>query len=420
KVGVFRGIYADIGDEQSIEQSLSTFSSHMVNIVDILSKAGKNNLVVLDELGAGTDPVEGAALAMAIIDTLLAKGAKVIVTTHYSELKAYAYNHNNLANASVEFDIDTLRPTYRLLMGIPGRSNAFDIALSLGVNANVIAKADEYMSKEAKEVANFLANLEEGRVEAEKAKTEAKELKMRLESIELEMHRREEALGLKESQLLEKAREKADRMVRERRHEADALIKELKVLVEDENAKTKEVIMGAARTKVKKIENLAPDIAEPQFAGKGLKKADVGEEVYVPRLHKNAVVVQIISDEEVQIQAGIMKVNMKLSELRTAKNAEKEVTRTRNAQLSASKAKTMKSEIDLRGMTGEEARMDLEKYLDDAAMANIGTILIIHGLGTGVLKKMVYDLLRKHPRVKTQRLGGYYEGGAGVTIAEIE
>ncbi|MBQ2764632.1 MAG: endonuclease MutS2, partial [Firmicutes bacterium] len=184
EVGVFRGVYADIGDEQSIEQSLSTFSSHMVNIVDILAKAGRNNLVLLDELGAGTDPVEGAALAMAMIDTLMAKGVKVIVTTHYSELKAYAYNHPHLANASVEFDVDTLRPTYRLLMGVPGRSNAFDIALSLGVDKNVVLKADEYMSKEQKEVQDFLANLEEGRARTEKAKREAEDLKQRLETVE--------------------------------------------------------------------------------------------------------------------------------------------------------------------------------------------------------------------------------------------
>lgn len=419
-VGVFRGVYADIGDEQSIEQSLSTFSSHMTNIVEIISKAGKNNLVVLDELGAGTDPVEGAALAMAIIDTLLAKGSKVIVTTHYSELKAYAYNHENLANASVEFDIDTLRPTYRLLMGIPGRSNAFDIALSLGINANVIAKADEYMSKEAKEVANFLANLEEGRVETEKAKEEAKELKMRLESLELEMKGREEALRLRESQLLEKARERADRLVRDRRREADALVKELKSLVTTESAKHKEEVFREARTKVKKLENLTPQYQEPQYPGKALEKVGVGDEVYVPRLRKNATVVEVVSDKEVQIQAGIMKVNMKLKDLRPSTTSEAKEAKIRYAKISASKSKDIKPEIDLRGLTGEEAQMELEKYIDDAAISNLGTIRIIHGLGTGVLKKMVFELLKKHPRVKTQRLGGYYEGGAGVTIAELQ
>lgn len=419
-VGVFRGVYADIGDEQSIEQSLSTFSSHMTNIVDILAKAGKNNLVVLDELGAGTDPVEGAALAMAIIDTLLAKGSKVIVTTHYSELKAYAYNHANLANASVEFDIETLRPTYRLLMGVPGRSNAFDIALSLGVNSNVIAKADEYMSKEAREVADFLANLEEGRVETEKAKAEAKELKMRLEAMELEMRGREEALRLQENKLLEKARERADRMVRERRREADALVRELKDLVSAENAKRKEVVIKEARSKVKKLDKLTPEYQEPHYPGKPLTKVEVGEEVYVPKLRKNAIVVGLVSDKEVQIQAGIMKVNMALKDLRHSTKSEAEAAKIRYASISATKAKTIKSEIDLRGLTGEEARMELEKYIDDAAISNIGTIRIIHGLGTGVLKKMVYDLLKKHPRVKSQRLGGYYEGGAGVTIAELQ
>ncbi|MGN0963655.1 MAG: endonuclease MutS2, partial [Clostridia bacterium] len=257
-VSVFRGVYADIGDEQSIEQSLSTFSSHMVNIVDILAKAGRNNLVLLDELGAGTDPVEGAALAMAIIDTLMAKGVKAIVTTHYSELKAYAYNNPGLANASVEFDVDTLRPTYRLLMGIPGRSNAFDIALSLGVDKNVVLKADEYMSKEQKEVHDFLANLEEGRARTEKAKREAEELKAKLEEVERDMARREKELKEKEATLIRKAEERADRLVREKRREADEALREIKSMLSEVSAKEREKVMTVVKAKKKTTEDLAP------------------------------------------------------------------------------------------------------------------------------------------------------------------
>lgn len=419
EVGVFRGVYADIGDEQSIEQSLSTFSSHMVNIVDILSKAGRNNLVLLDELGAGTDPVEGAALAMAVIDTLLAKNSKVIVTTHYSELKAYAYNHTHLANASVEFDVDTLRPTYRLLMGVPGRSNAFDIALSLGVDKNVVLKADEYMSKEAKEVNDFLANLEEGRARTEKAKSEAEELKSRLEQVERDMVIREEALKKKEATIIRKAEERADRLIREKRREADEALKEIKEMLSEVSAKEREKVMSKVKTKKKKIESLSSGQEEVVYGGEKLNHVEKGDEVFIPRLNKNAVVLDVVSKNEVLIQAGIMKVTMKLSELRAATQKKETESNTYQSHMKAAKARTVKNEVSLRGMTADEAEEELSKFLDDACLANLEEIKIIHGLGTGVLKKMVFDFLKKDPRVQEQRLGGYYEGGAGVTIAKL-
>ena len=419
-VSVFRGVYADIGDEQSIEQSLSTFSSHMVNIVDILSKAGRNNLVLLDELGAGTDPVEGAALAMAIIDTLMVKGAKILVTTHYSELKAYAYNNLGLANASVEFDVDTLRPTYRLLMGIPGRSNAFDIALSLGVDKNVVLKADEYMSKEQKEVHDFLANLEEGRARTEKAKHEAEELKAKLETVERDMARREKELKEKEATLMRKAEERADRLVREKRREADEALREIKSMLSEVSAKEREKVMTVVKAKKKKIEDLASKPEETVYGGEKLKKVEKGDEVYIPRLNKNAVVLDIVSKNEVLIQAGIMKVTMRLSELRAVTNKKEDTSNTYQSHMKAAKARTVKNEISLRGMTADEAEEELSKFLDDACLANLEEIKIIHDLGTGVLKKMVFDYLKRDSRVKEQRLGGYYEGGAGVTIAKLK
>lgn len=419
-VGVFRGVYADIGDEQSIEQSLSTFSSHMVNIVDILAKAGRNSLVLLDELGAGTDPVEGAALAMAMIDTLMAKGVKVIVTTHYSELKAYAYNHPHLANASVEFDVDTLRPTYRLLMGVPGRSNAFDIALSLGVDKNVVLKADEYMSKEQKEVQDFLANLEEGRARTEKAKREAEELKEKLEAVERDMARREEELKQKEATMIRKAEERADRLVRERRREADEALREIKSMLSEVSAKEREKVMTKVKAKKKKIEDLSSKPEEIVYGGERLKSVEKGDEVYIPRLNKNAVVLDIVSKNEVLIQAGIMKVTMRLSELRVATSKKEEQSNTYQGHMKAAKARTVKNEVSLRGMTADEAREELSKFLDDACLANLQEVKIIHGLGTGVLKKMVYDYLKKDSRVKEQRLGGYHEGGAGVTVATLK
>lgn len=420
KIGVFRGIYADIGDEQSIEQSLSTFSSHMVNIVEILSKAGRNSLVLLDELGAGTDPVEGAALAMSIIDRLITKGTKLIVTTHYSELKAYAFNHNQLVNASVEFDIDTLRPTYRLLMGIPGRSNAFDIALNLGIDKNIVLSADEYMSKEQKEVHDFLANLETGRAETEKAKREAVELKNRLESLEKDMAVREEQLRNKEANLIRKAEERADRLVREKRREADEALREIKMMLNDLSAKQREEVITKVKKKKKKIDDLQSVPQETIYGGERLNKVEKGDEVFIPRLNKNAVILEVVSKNEVLVQAGIMKVNMKLSELRAVNGKKEANSNTYQGHMKAAKARTVKNEISLRGMTADEAIEELSKFLDDACLANLTEIKIIHGLGTGVLKKTVYDYLKKEPRIAEQRLGGYYEGGAGVTIATLK
>ncbi len=419
-VGIFRGVYADIGDEQSIEQSLSTFSSHMVNIVDILEKAGRNNLVLLDELGAGTDPVEGAALAMAIIETLMSKNAKLIVTTHYSELKAFAYNDEHLANASVEFDIDSLKPTYRLLMGIPGRSNAFDIALSLGVDQNVIRKADRYMSVEQKEVRDFLSNLEQGRAETEKAKAEAEQLKIRLSETEQAMKKREQELKQRESMMIRKAEERADRIVREKRKEADAALKEIKAALANVSAREREQVMSEVKAKKKKIDHLTSSQDEQHYGGEKLTKVEPGDEVYIPRLNKNAVVLEVVNKKEVLIRAGIMKVTMKLSELRAVTSKKEEVSGTYQSHIKAAKARIVKNEISLRGMTADEAEAELSKFLDDACLANMEEIKIIHGLGTGVLKKTVYDFLKKDKRVKEQRLGGYYEGGAGVTIATLK
>lgn len=419
-VAVFRGVYADIGDEQSIEQSLSTFSSHMVNIVEILKKAGKNNLVLLDELGAGTDPVEGAALAIAIIETLLTKQAKVIVTTHYSELKAYAFNHAHLANASVEFDINTLRPTYRLLMGVPGRSNAFDIALSLGVDQSVIKKADAYMSTEAKEVNDFLSNLEAGRAETEKAKREADELKERLLKNEREMSERESALKRKEAALIQRAEEKADRLVREKRREAEELLRQIKEVLGEVSAKDREKIMKEVKTRKKAIEELASSAEEVSYGGEKLAKVEKGDEVYIPRLNKNAVILNVISKSEVLVQSGIMKVTMKISELRAVEDKKQENSYTYQGQLKAAKTKTVKNEINLLGLTADEAESELSKFMDDVTLANLQEVKIIHGIGTGVLKKTVADFLKKDRRVAEQRLGGYYEGGAGVTIATLK
>ncbi len=388
----------------------------MVNIVEILAKVGKNNLVLLDELGAGTDPVEGAALAMAIIDTLLQKEAKMIVTTH-CELKAYAFNHPKLANASVEFDIDTLRPTYRLLMGIPGRSNAFDIALSLGVGENVVAKADQYMSKEAKEVQNFLANLETNRAAAEQAKDEAESLKIRMENLEREVSQREKALALREAQIMDKARERAENLVREKKREADALLAELKNLWPKRTLENKKRPCGQPG-KNQAHRRYGAGMGRSGFRRRRSQGFSAGDEVYLPRLKKNGIVLEVLNEQEVQVQAGIMKIKMKVKELRKPQVSKSKPIKAATVIWRPAKQRGQERigspwTYRRRGADGTE------KFLDDAFLANLPSVRIIHGLGTGVLKKMVYDTLKTHAHVESQRLGGYYEGGAGVSIAQI-
>ena len=276
------------------------------------------------------------------------------------------------------------------------------------------------MSKEQKEVHDFLANLEEGRARTEKAKREAEELKAKLETVERDMARREKELKEKEANLIRKAEERADRLVREKRREADEALREIKSMLSEVSAKEREKVMTVVKAKKKKIEDLASKPEETVYGGEKLKKVEKGDEVYIPRLNKNAVVLDIVSKNEVLIQAGIMKVTMRLSELRAVTNKKEDQSNTYQSHMKAAKARTVKNEVSLRGMTADEAEVELSKFLDDACLANLEEIKIIHGLGTGVLKKMVYDFLKKDHRVKEQRLGGYYEGGAGVTIAKLK
>ncbi|MCL1630578.1 endonuclease MutS2 [Sporolactobacillus sp. CPB3-1] len=417
EASVFRNVFADIGDEQSIEQSLSTFSSHMTNIVKILGNVDFSSLVLFDELGAGTDPQEGAALSMSILDAVYGKGATIICTTHYSELKAYAYERPGVMNASVEFDVETLSPTYRLLLGIPGRSNAFEIARKLGIPQEIIESARLQISHETNEVDKMIASLEKNRKAAEMEEEKARRLKIEAEKKEADLTKQLEELERSKEAILAKAREKAERALKQACREAEEIIDELRRYQRQGQVKEHQLI--DARTKlVHAIDSLepasdAPASEKPNSSVSGFRPGDA---VKIISFGQNGYIVNKISDQEYLVQAGILKMNVQAGDLKRVKE-EKKVKPVVNVRTSGN---TVRPELDLRGERYEDAMRRLEKYLDEAMLAGYARVSIIHGKGTGALRKGVTQLIEGHPRVKTSRLGAQGEGGSGVTVVEFK
>lgn len=422
-VSFFKEVFADIGDEQSIEQSLSTFSSHMTNIVKIMEQADEYCLALFDELGAGTDPTEGAALAVAILEELRKRGTKLAATTHYSELKAYALKTEGVENASVEFDVETLRPTYRLLIGIPGKSNAFEISKRLGLQEYIIEEAKKGISEDTLKFEDLIQSLQERSIRAEEnaRKTEA----FRLEAEKLKEKYEEKLYTLNDTRekALMEGRKEAKKVLSEAKEEADEILKnirEIERLGYSSDARKK---LEEERKKLKdKIENTEQKVYKENQEGEGLKNVTEGEEVYVPSLNMKGIVLsKPDSKGEVQIQAGIMKISVKLQNLSKNKNSqltkEQKKVQKREAKLNLRQVSTS---IDLRGMDAEEAIYSVDKYLDDAFLGGLNAVTIIHGKGTGILRNAVTDMLKRHKHVKTYRLGNYGEGGTGVTVVEIK
>jgi DNA mismatch repair protein MutS2 len=421
EISIFEKLFADIGDEQSIEQSLSTFSSHLVNIVQILSKANNKTLVLLDELGAGTDPTEGAALAMAILSYLQKAGVKVIATTHYSELKAFAYNHARIVNASVEFNVETLQPTYRLLLGVPGKSNAFEIARGLGLPEEVINQAGEFLTRDQVQVADLIANLEmdqrvsaQERKEAEMLRRELQEMKRRILEKETELHNRE-------VEIIRKAQEESLRILKETRKEAELIFQELKTSLEAEAQKAQNESLRRAREKLnEKEEVISASLPEKKYLGQKPKTVVPGQMVEIPKLNqKGYVISQPNQDGELYIQAGILKIMVNLNDIRILEKTDQETGKTRTGHMRMEKIRSISSELDLRGKTVDEALEEVDKYLDDALIAGLNELRIIHGKGTGALRDAVTSFLKSHRQVKSYRLGGYNEGGSGVTVVSL-
>lgn len=422
---VYDNVFADIGDEQSIEQSLSTFSSHMTNIVSILKNVTADSLVIFDELGAGTDPVEGAALAIAVLEDINSVGAKCIATTHYSELKNYALTKSGVENAAVEFDIETLSPTYKLLIGVPGKSNAFEISRKLGLSDYVISRAKEYINTDNIALEDVLQNVEKNRIKAIEDREEAERLKEEIERLKVEYDEKLEKLVTQRDKMIEKAKSEAFSITRQAKEEVDLIIKELRSLEQERASKEKNRKIEELRKELtSSMGSLQPTVKSmivPKVSSKEIKDLKPGEEVRVITLNQNGSVVSVDKKrKEAVVQIGIMKMTLPFKSLQKShKDVSKNVTKsTRN--IIRAKSGNIKSEVDLRGLNLEEAIMEVEKYLDDAYVAGLESVTVIHGIGTGVLKSGLQEILRKNRHVKSQRGGQYGEGGAGVTIVKLK
>ncbi|WNS74528.1 endonuclease MutS2 [Bacillus sp. DTU_2020_1000418_1_SI_GHA_SEK_038] len=417
EIAVFDAVYADIGDEQSIEQSLSTFSSHMVNIVDILNKVDFNSLVLFDELGAGTDPQEGAALAISILDYVYKRGARVIATTHYPELKAYGYNREGVINASVEFDIDTLSPTYKLLIGVPGRSNAFEISKRLGLQDDVIDTARSYISADSNQVENMIASLEESRKEAEADREEANELLRSAEKLHKDLQKQMIEFYEQKDTLHEKAAEKAEAIIDQAKAEAEKVIRDLRKMRIEKAAEIKEHELIEAK---RRLEEAAPKIKKPKklIASKDKHVLKPGDEVKVLSFDQKGTLIEKTSEKEWQVQIGILKMKVNEKDLEFIKSPKPVETRP----MATVKGKDfhVSLELDLRGERYENALLRVEKYIDDALLAAYPRVSIIHGKGTGALRQGVQEYLRNHRSVKKIRFGEAGEGGSGVTVVELK
>lgn len=420
---VFKKMYADIGDEQSIEQSLSTFSSHMTNIRRIVDDADEASLVLLDELGAGTDPTEGAALAMAIVDTLFERDTRIVATTHYSELKAYAHTKSGVQNASMEFDVETLRPTYRLTIGLPGKSNAFEISQRLGLDMTVIERARDYLSGEVLRVEDLIRSLETSRKESEEARSEAFMLRRNAEALSRQAEEKIRRLQEAEAETMRKATQEARTLINRAKHEIDALIEDLKKAQE---AKSSQEISQAVERVRKGFREISKDLTTDETIIAPLPVSNgeeirVGDEVFVSHLNQRGKVLEVTDGGAVTVQMGSLRLATELKNLRRLESKTKADRGPKGGfHMVDISRRGIGLELDLRGLTIEEGVIKVDKYLDDAVVAGLNQVHLIHGKGTGALRDGVRDFLRGHPHVKSYRLGQSNEGGSGVTVVVLQ
>lgn len=425
ELAVFEEVYADIGDEQSIEQSLSTFSSHMTNIVTILNKADDRSLVLFDELGAGTDPTEGAALAMSILSSLHKRGIRAMATTHYSELKIYALSTKGVSNASCEFDVETLRPTYRLLIGIPGKSNAFAISSKLGLPDYIIEDAKEQIGKQDKSFEDLISDLEENRITIEKEQEEISRYKEEIEQLKKNLSRKNESLDASRDRLLKEAREQAAEILQNAKEFADQSIRKYnKWMQGGGNIKEMEQERNSLREQISNSEAAKQKHQQKQNKNISAKDIKIGDAVNVISLGlKGTVSTRPNAKGDLYVQMGILRslVNLKDIEL-----LDEEVitapgfTRTEGGKIKMSKSASVHPEINLIGKTVDEALPELDKYLDDAYLAHLPQVTVIHGRGTGALRNAIHAHLKKLNYVKSFRIGEFGEGDHGVTIVEFK
>ena len=430
-VRVFDRVLADVGDEQSIEQSLSTFSAHMANIVQILQQADEQSLLLFDELGAGTDPVEGAALAIAVIQEVRSRGALTAATTHYAELKTFAMTTAGVENASCEFDVQTLRPTYRLLIGIPGKSNAFAISRRLGLDEHVIEAARAQMDSESVRFEDVLTQLEEKRQRLERAQSETDRLWQQREEDARKARTFREQMEKAKENARSKGEAEAKRIVREAQAKVEAIFAELDELRRQQQKRADFQQMNDARANVRRGLNEAEALvrsreSDPEPIPAPSRPIRVGDQVELPGVNRAAEVLTVNADGSLVLQAGKMKMTVKRGQVRlleTAEEIQKKKKQQSRAQSSSPKiqlASRAASELDIRGYETLEAESVVDNYIDSAVMAKLGSVTIIHGKGTGALRKAVHEILRRNKAVKSFRLGRYGEGEAGVTIVELK
>ena len=426
RVRIYKKIFADIGDEQSIEQSLSTFSSHMKNIITIVDKADDESLVILDELGAGTDPVEGAALAISIIENLRRSGAFVLATTHYPEIKLYALKTEGVQNAGCEFDVASLRPTYRLLTGIPGKSNAFLISEKLGLPEEIIKASKDLIDTGNMRFEDVLGNLEEMRVSLEKEKEETFKLRQEAEMLRNTAQKEKDQLLNSIKKDHEKEKQSALKAIEDAKNYAERLYEEMEGIKKEKDAENFSRLLNAKKTefagKMRDLEGKADPVKqqEKKKLERPLVKGDI---VFIESLGKEGLVVSAPSGDRVQVQAGLIKTTVHISDLTLGekkKEKKKPQGKVSRAGVSSAVDRKAMTEVSLRGMDSIEAIMELDKFIDQAVLMKIPTIRIVHGKGTGVLRAAVQKRLKSHKAVKDFRLGRYGEGEDGVTIANLK
>jgi DNA mismatch repair protein MutS2 len=415
---VYSGIFADIGDEQSIEQNLSTFSSHLTHIIHILHQVDARSLVLFDELGVGTDPSEGAALAIALLQHVINQGCMVIATTHYRELSYFAHIHSETINASVEFDVETLRPTYRLLIGIPGQSHAFAVSHRLGLPEEIIAEARQHISRDEHRLEEIMAMLTRERKKSVEERIEAERLRLATERLYEDVREQRDRWEEEERQIRAKVREEAQQIIFKAKQEAEAMLKQLREWAKAGPQKGKEHLLLEAK---KRLEEAVPALELPKQMKSRVSTPqvlEVGDEVIVHSIQQRGIVVKVLTEGEYQVQVGSLKIKVHQHHLEKQTSAKAVVTLQATSTMQRAKD-AVPLALDLRGSLVEEAMIELDKYLDDAILAGYQQVSLIHGKGTGALRTGVQKFLRQHRSVKTFRLGSHGEGGTGVTVVEL-
>ncbi|MTL24344.1 endonuclease MutS2, partial [Turicibacter sanguinis] len=417
QLAIFDHVFADIGDEQSIEQSLSTFSSHMTNIVKIMERLTVNSLILFDELGAGTDPKEGASLAISILNYVKVRGARTIATSHYPELKAYAYEQDDVINASVEFNVETLSPTYRLLVGVPGRSNAFEISKRLGLKEAILNQARSYVESERTEMTDLITKLEDRGLQLDQEIQHLQQQNTLVEEMKKEYEQKLAKFEAEREKVLEDIKKEAFESVRQAKEEAEQIVMDLRQAKKMADLSMKDHELTEKLTSLKKAEAKQAE----QFKKKAQNKQPLkpGDEVMVLSLNRQGELIEQTKNGEWMVQLGMMKVNIKPEDLQyLRKSVQKK--ETKKGQMVHKRNSHVGIQLDLRGERYEDAMLMLDKYFDDVLLAGYQTITIIHGHGTGALRQGVHKYLKQNKHVASFRFGGAGEGGTGATVVELK